>query len=590
MGTLDGDDLTAQSGRGKLPRSAVLTSYLIAAAVMGTICLLTRSEALTDWDSWEYAALAVARQPSGLCLGRWWFIFFMRLAYLAGSACGVDLMHSYVPLQLAVAVMSTAAVVAVMHWTYLFTGRLSVAILAGVIGMASPSLVVYCSAVMTEGPTMLFLALAMIGWERALARSGARPRAATLWSAAAGMAFGIAASMREPAVLFCAWPAISCFIDRPEGRWRLLAAGAAGAAGALGFGVCMGWAWSGVDPVTTMRNYCEYMRTERATFGFHPRDNVVFLATHIVIAAPLGALALLAHFLRWGLFGSSSRTDRDRKPVSRRLMWLGVAMGPYVLMTWYNPNLSFNYRLMLPLAWMVLPIAAGCAEMTFAWLREKLHLAALTGTIVAGVVVLLLAVVTMKVTFTRMLIPVSYYTDYQREMFEQMQMLPGNAAVFPGPGSAIGIYLHRTGLRPDWIVVPTGFGWTRDNLTQRVEEFFRKGKRVFVNLEPYGWRREGCVPTEWLAITDMASQYEIRYAVGGFMELLPRSGRDPQADEPPATTAPSTRGVQLDNAGPGIRRDRGDSHRPKTLRSSASEVSPARAFSTAASSSDLPPA
>ena len=265
-------------------------------------------------------------------------------------------------------------------------------------------------------------------------------------------------------------------------------------------------------------------------------------------------------------------------------------MGPYVLMTWYNPNLSFNYRLMLPLAWMMLPITAGCAEMTFAWLREKLHLPALAGTIAAGVVVLLLAAVTIKVTFTRMLIPVFCYTDYQRAMFEQMQTLPDNAAVFPGPGSAIGIYLHRTGLRPDWIVVPTGFGWTGDNLTQRVEEFFGKGKRVFVNLDPYGWRREGCVPTEWLAINDMASRYDTRYATGGFIELLPRSDRDPEADDPPATTAPSTQSGQLDGIGPGSGRGRGDSHLPKTLRSSASEVSPARAFSTAASSSDLPPA
>ena len=123
MGTVDAHDLTAQPGRTKAPAAALLTSYLIAGAIMATICALTRLPALTDWDSWEYAALAVVREPSGLCLGRWWFIFFMRLAYLAGSACGVDLMHSYVPLQLAVAVMSTAAVVAVMHWTYLFTRR-----------------------------------------------------------------------------------------------------------------------------------------------------------------------------------------------------------------------------------------------------------------------------------------------------------------------------------------------------------------------------------------------------------------------------------------------------------------------------------
>jgi len=62
------------------------------------------------------------------------------------------------------------------------------------------------------------------------------------------------------------------------------------------------------------------------------------------------------------------------------------------------------------------------------------------------------------------------------------------------------------------------------------------------------------------------------------------------ADELPAMTAPSTQSERLDSIGPSSRRDRADRHRPKTLRSSAREVSPARAFSTAASSSDLPPA
>lgn len=510
---------------GKTPRCKLLLCYALAAVIMTVLCCLVRSKALIDWDSWEYASLAVIGKPSGLCLGRWWFIFFMRLAYLAGSFFGLDMMHSYVPMQAAVIAMSAGAIVALMHWAWLFSGRLSVAVLAGCIGLVSPSLLVYCSTVMTEIPTMLFLALAMICWEMALGRSAARPAVAGIWSLAAGLSFGIAVSMREPALVFCAWPIISCFIDRPRGRWRLLAMAGVGSVATLGLAVCMAWAWSGIDPITNFSNYSQYMHTERETFGFRGWLNIKYVGTHFLLAAPLAGLAFLTHVLRRATAGKDSKTDRDRKVMFRRAKWFGIAMLPYVLATWYNPSLSFNYRLMLPLAWMVAPIAAVCAEASFVWIGRKCSLSGRMTAVAAGVIVLMISGTIMKVAYRRFLVPCRYYSDYQNKMFEQMQTLPANSAVFPGPGSAIGIYLQRTGLRPDWIAVPTGFGWTGENLSQRVEGFFKQGKRVFVNLEPYGWGRMDCEPMEWRALNDMVSRFETRHAVGGFQEILPRSLR-----------------------------------------------------------------
>ncbi|GAH64417.1 unnamed protein product, partial [marine sediment metagenome] len=98
-------------------KSARLYLYVGAAAVMLLIAALTRSETLTDWDSWEYAAMAARGRPSGLCLGRWWFLAPMRVAYRIGAALGVQPLHCYVPMRIAVALMSAGAVVALMHWT-----------------------------------------------------------------------------------------------------------------------------------------------------------------------------------------------------------------------------------------------------------------------------------------------------------------------------------------------------------------------------------------------------------------------------------------------------------------------------------------
>ena len=503
------------------PRGVLLLCYTLAAAVMVVMCCLSRSEALVDWDSWEYAALAIVGQPSGLGLGRWWFIFLMRIAYLAGSAFGMDMMHSYVAMQVAVIIISAGAIVALMHWTWLFTGRLSIVVLAGCMGLVSPSLVMYCSSVMTEIPTMLFLALAMIFWEMVLSRSASSPFLAWIWALAAGVSFGIMFNMREPAMVFCAWPIISCFVDRPRHRWRLLATTGAASLLTLVFAVCMAWAWSGIDPITNLNNYSQYMHTERETFGFHGWLNVKYTITHFFLAAPLVGLAFLAHIVRRVGAGKACRTDNDRRDILRRVKWLGIATIPYILATWYNSSLSFNYRLMLPLAWVVAPIGAVYAEAMFARIGRKYSISGGVAVVMAATVVLVISFSIMRRAYGYFIRPCLYYSNYQKQMFEQMQTLPENSAVFPGPGSAIGIYLQRTGLRPDWIAVPTGFGWTGDNLTKRVEGFFEQNKRVFVNLEPYGWGRMDCEPMEWMALNDMVSRFETRDATASFKEILP---------------------------------------------------------------------
>jgi len=231
--------------------------YALCGIVALAIGLLFWPKSLTDWDSWEYAYLAITAQPSGLCLRRWWFIFLMRMAYLFGGGNSLDANNAFVPMKIAVLLMSAGSVVVVMHWTWLITRRMGATGLAGLIAIMSPALLLYCGTVMTEGPTLLMLGITWIAWEKAIKWSKKSVSRGVACALLSGWFFGIAISMREPAMFLCAWPIVSCFIDKPKKRWLLLGAAIFATAASLGLAIVMAWAWSGVDPITAMKSYTQ---------------------------------------------------------------------------------------------------------------------------------------------------------------------------------------------------------------------------------------------------------------------------------------------------------------------------------------------
>jgi hypothetical protein len=494
------------------------------------LCVLTRTEMLTDWDSWEYAALAAQGQPSTLCLGRWWFIFFMRLAYLAGRALGVEPTYCFIPMQAAVSIMSAAALAAIMHWVYLITGRLRPAMIAAAVALISPAMAVYCSAVMTEGPALLFIALALIGWDSAVSRSARQPAGAVLRAVLAGMALGIAANMREPALLLCAWPIASCFIDRPRQRWLLLSVAAAGAAATLAVGVGMAWLWSGTDPVTVLRSYIDYMRKERETFGGNLLAHVGFLFTHFSLATPLAVFAFIACAVRY-FRGRRLSGPKVARPRGRRLKWLAISCLPYAAANWYNPNLSFNFRLILPPAWMLLPISALAAETAAGWIYERLKAAASMRPLVVAAAAGCGALLGLGLTYVLLLTWHFRRARYQAEVCHAMLALPKGAAVIPGTGSPVGTYLNRTGLRRDLKVLVTDFGWTADYLADRVKVYWRDSRRVYINLDARAWVRKTGENLGWKAVRRTVRRFELRPAKEPFKEITRKAAS--RAARPP---------------------------------------------------------
>ncbi len=106
-----------------------------------------------------------------------------------------------------------------------------------------------------------------------------------------------------------------------------------------------------------------------------------------------------------------------------------------------------------------------------------------------------------------------------------MYKLPeGKAYVLPGPASATGLYMLRSGKRPDWFVRTTEiteFDWKADSLRQEFSRELSAGRRVFVNLDSRGWKRPDNEPFEWNALNTAVTSFQQKSFDGAFIELLP---------------------------------------------------------------------
>lgn len=524
--------------------------YLAGFAATLLAAYATRAPMLTDWDSWEYAAQAVHCRVSGLCLGRWWFALLMHLSCQVGLWVGLPLSHNFQALRVTVALCTAGAVVGAMHWTYLLSRRLLASVLAGVMLIVSGSLMAYASAVMNEGPTLLFLVLALLGWEAALRRSGARgcdpqsadarsPRAAAAMAILAGAAFGIAANMREPALMLCFWPVVSCFVDRPVHRWRLLALAAIATVLTFGFGAAMTWFQRGEPLLELLAGYSKYMAQERATYGWDKSGNVAFLAIHLHAAVPL-ATTMFVVFLVYLPMALARKCKHLRQVPGRRLAALFASTIPYLLMTWYNPDLHFNYRLMLPMGLIFAPIAAICVA---AMLSDVVDGARRRAAGFVGAAAMTLATVgaiaVSLVTCNELLSRHLNYSRWQAVIFQGIEQLDDGTCVLGGPGAPMVEYLRELKFRPRMEKMIPGFEATPDLMTERFDQRLAKGKRVFVYCKPNNWASPGR-SKEYDATQAAVKRFPrrsgppVRWGGGTvrpFVELLPRTDSSKAANE-----------------------------------------------------------
>jgi hypothetical protein len=456
---------------------------------MLAVAALFRVDGLTHWDSWDYASQAISGHSSDLLLGRWWFLALMRSAWLAGRhVFALRPLEGFLAMQLVCALSAAGAVVAGMAWTRRLSGSVTGELVFAAFAITSPLFGRYAAAVMTEAPTLLVISLAFLAWEKALeARTLRRAQA---WALAAGLLLGAMISMREQAVTLLAWPLVSCVIDRPAHRGRLLLVGAGGAALALGVGVLGAWLWHPWVEVSFWERISLWIRSMRAERELHPprlAANLGWIWTFMLTAGSCATLLALPAIL-WVALAHR-----------RRLPGVLIAVTPYFLTLAINHDLSVNSRFILPGFWLIAPVVAAFVAAVLAWVRRWAR------PLVAGVLV---AVLSGQLYFGYRGAE-SYHFRSARQREESLRVmvdLPRTAVVIPGPSTPVAYYLNRLGYKR-FEVVGSGWAWPGDALGRQIHTFVRDRRAVYAYMDSAAWTNGTRPCDEWETLKKTASRY-----------------------------------------------------------------------------------
>jgi hypothetical protein len=271
------------------------------------------------------------------------------------------------------------------------------------------------------------------------------------------------------------------------------------------------------------------MDGERARYGWPWGMNVLFLLLHTFRVAPLMTFGAGA-FALWLIWGGRHSTQAWAMP-PRRMAALGFSTLPYCLASWYNPDLSFNGRLILPLGWTLIPIGAAMIHTVAAdmWAKPPGGLSP-DPRPARGRFFAVTAMLAILATFAFVAVEMYFHQKFcrfQEEMYRNVMAIPRGTtdrpvAIVDGPNSPMVIYLSQTDRR-DLVRVPTGFDATTENMKRRIREQLNLGRRVFVNLsEEYQKRLDGTC-FEWTATRDAATAREFNRGPGPgvFVEILP---------------------------------------------------------------------
>jgi hypothetical protein len=484
-----------------------------------------------DWDGIDYTMLSLAGYPSSMALGRNLFIFGNHALYeLAHTLFGVSPENAYLVFKYAVVAQVPLAVIACWILARDLTGSLYSATLASLFVVFSPIFVLYGGQVMTDVPSVLLLATALIIHLRGIQHE----RASLVITGAALMGLGV--NLRETMAFYAPWLALAPFLLGWKLRKRELSYVAISLAVFLVLG--LGWFgyWFVTDPHyrTIWYGWRESMAQESAR---HPVGitNAVPYLMYFFISAPLVFLA----------FPFAAVNEWRRKKLSP-LLALGLMGIAADLLLYLNYSTAVNWRYFLTGLPALAPLSANYLinKLTKLWGSTTLAF--------ASCVVVLLVLATI---FTILIRPVSHEFIQRRAMSKdyrtQLEKVPRDAVMISGAQTIAVTYWKAIGAG-DWKTIGTGGGWPGD-LVGAIEEHFTAGRRVFVDADPRWWLPCGWQRDEIPAIVALSERFRFRKVTETIYEIRPSSDTTASDDPNLQRLLPENRPVDTKKCPPGTK-------------------------------------
>lgn len=454
-----------------------------------------------DWDGLDYTMLSVAGYPSSMALGRNLFIFQNYFLYrVANSLFNVQADQAYLIFKYAVVAQAPLAVIACWALARQVGASVYAATLAALFIVFSPVFVLYGGQVMTDVPSVLLLAVALIVHLRGLQHD-------KVWMVLVGAALlGLGMNLRETIGFYLPWLLVAPLACGWKLQKRTLVV--MGASLLLFFVFAFGWFafWFFTDDhyQRIWFGWRESMRLETERHPVTLRNLWPYLG-YFFISAPLVFASLI--------FAMRSEWRRHQLSPMLALAATGLLAN---LALFFNYSTAINWRYFLTGLPALAPI---CACFLLALLKRPLR------NIKIAFACCVIALMILAVVFSLLIRPASKQFIERRAMSKeyrhQLAQLPSDAVMISGSQTIAVIYWKAMGLGT-WKTIGTGGGWPgNENLVPVVNQHLMEGRRVFIDTDPRWWLPCGWQRDEIGAIVDLEKQFRFRHVTNHVYEVRP---------------------------------------------------------------------
>lgn len=499
--------------------------WLVPSLVALALALLYADPFIGDWDALDYTLISIEGRPSSMALGRSLFIYTNHAAWnVAHTLFGLKAENAYLLFKYMVIIQSPLAAAACWALAREVTGSLHAATIAALLVVTSPFFVIYSGQVMTEIPSLLLTALALLAYLRGV-------RARRLWLMLLGaVILGAGVNVRETVAFYALWllaAPVAC-------GWKLGRREILSVAVALGlfllaaFGPFAYWFWSDEGYRAAWYGWRESMRVEAARHPLTARNLLAFLV-YFFLAAPLVAVALpVAALKEW-------RARKFSAPLASAAVGISATL---LLLLNYSTTINWRYFL------TGLPALAPLAASYF--MREqtaKLKLAhrAFASTIAGVALIAVVLGIYLKPSMDKFTAQHAAMKDYRARLVN----VPPDAVMLSGAQSIAVTYWRGVGLGR-WDVIGAGSGWPAGRLNEVVGKHLDENRRVVVDADPRFWPPCGWQESETRELAGLDGRFRFRRLFDTLYEIRPLTD-DTAHDSPDLKRLlPENRGAEVE--------------------------------------------
>jgi hypothetical protein len=470
-------------------------------AVIGLVLVLYFVDPfIGDWDGMDYTILSVAGYPSSMALGRNLFIFSNHLLFVAGRRLfQLEPQHAYLIFKYVVVAQAPLAVIACWALARKVSGSVYTATIAVLLLVFSPVFVLYGGQVMTDVPSVLVLAVALL-----LHIKGLEKRSLLLVLLGAGL-LGLGVNLRETIGFFFPWLVLGPYVYGWKlGRKEILYVALSCV---VFFALALGWFsyWFISDPHYrwVWHGWRESMRQESSR---HPvvLANIKPYLLYFFISAPLVFLTMLfAPLLEW------------RKNRFSPLLGLWLVAFVADLLLFFNYSTTVNWRYFLTGLPGIIPIGGH-------WILRLVERP--LGSPQRAFNACTAAIAAIALVFFIFMRPISYEFIERRAMskmyIERLEKVPPDAVMISGAQTIAVNYWAAIGTGK-WKSIGTGGGWPGDQLFPTIQNYFQEGNRVFIDADPRWWLPCGWQREEIPVIVELENHFRFHRVTDTIFELRP---------------------------------------------------------------------